>query len=70
MLVGAKVCDLTDDLLWFVCGNFDVFPYTRVFVLAMDPSSGYDSLLVRKTLGVCPSRALMTPLERISSEVS
>ena len=26
MLVGAKVCDLTEDLLWFVCGNFDVFP--------------------------------------------
>ena len=20
MLVGAKVCDLTEDLLWFVCG--------------------------------------------------
>ena len=27
MLVGAKVCDLTEDHLWFVCGNFDVFPY-------------------------------------------
>ena len=26
MLVGAKVCDLTEDLLWFVCGNFDAFP--------------------------------------------
>ena len=26
MLVGAKVCDLTEDLLWFLCGNFDVFP--------------------------------------------
>ena len=30
MLVGAKVCDLTEDLLWFVCGllcgNFDVSP--------------------------------------------
>ena len=25
MVVGAKVCDLTEDLLWFVCG-FDVFP--------------------------------------------
>ena len=22
MLVGAKVCDLTDDLLWFVCGLY------------------------------------------------
>ena len=30
MLVGAKVCDLTEDLflvcMWFVCGNFDVLP--------------------------------------------
>ena len=26
MLVGDKVCDLTEDLLWFVCGKFDVFP--------------------------------------------
>ena len=24
MVVGAKVCDLTEYLLWFVCGNFDV----------------------------------------------
>ena len=22
MLVGAKVCDLTEDLLWFVCGFY------------------------------------------------
>ena len=41
MVVGAKVCDLTEDLLWFVCGlyvgiltssrkrltKFCVFPY-------------------------------------------
>ena len=26
MVVGAKVCELTDGFLWFVCGNFDVFP--------------------------------------------
>ena len=33
MVVGAKVCgDLTEDLLWFVCGNFDAFPcQTRVY---------------------------------------
>ena len=24
---GAKVCELTEVLLWFVCGNFEVFPY-------------------------------------------
>ena len=24
MLVGAKVCDLTEDLLWFVCGLYVV----------------------------------------------
>ena len=22
MMVGAKVCDLTEDLLWFVCGLY------------------------------------------------
>ena len=27
MMVGAKVCGLTDGFLWFVCGNFDVSPY-------------------------------------------
>ena len=27
MVVGAKVCELTDAFLWFVCGNFDVYPY-------------------------------------------
>ena len=26
MLVGAKVCELTADFLWFVCGNVDVSP--------------------------------------------
>ena len=32
MLVGAKVCELTEDLLWFVRGNFDVFPYVQPYV--------------------------------------
>ena len=26
MVVRAKVCELTDGFLWFVCGNFDVSP--------------------------------------------
>ena len=26
MVVGAKVCELTDGFLWFVCGNFDFSP--------------------------------------------
>ena len=26
MVVGAKVCELTNGFLWFVCGNFDVSP--------------------------------------------
>ena len=29
MVVGAKVCELTDGFLWLVCGNFDVSPETR-----------------------------------------
>ena len=28
MVVGAKVCELTDGFLCFVCGNFDVSPYS------------------------------------------
>ena len=32
MVVGAKVCDLTEDLLWFVCGNFDVSPKAALMV--------------------------------------
>ena len=35
MVVGAKVCDLTEDLLWFVCGNFDVFPYLGSPIMLM-----------------------------------
>ena len=27
MVVGDKVCELTDGFLWFVCGNFDVSSY-------------------------------------------
>ena len=26
MVVGVKVCVLTDGFLWFGCGNFDVSP--------------------------------------------
>ena len=26
MVVGAKVCELTDGFLWFACGNFDISP--------------------------------------------
>ena len=33
MVVWAKVCELTEDLLWFVCGNFDVFPSFFFFFL-------------------------------------
>ena len=33
MVVGAKVCELTDGFLWFVCGNFDVSPYSILDVI-------------------------------------
>ena len=36
MVVGAKVCDLTEDLLWFVCGLY-------VGILTSSPS-GYWAL--------------------------
>ena len=31
MVVVAKVCELTDGFLWFVCGNFDVSPKISQF---------------------------------------
>ena len=34
MLVGAKVCELTDDFLWFVCG-FDVL-YMIIVIWSID----------------------------------
>ena len=33
MVVGAKVCEPTDGLLWFVCGNFDVSPENKAIVI-------------------------------------
>ena len=39
MVVGAKVCELTDGFLWFVCGNFDVSPNQRQSHLLGDPVS-------------------------------
>ena len=41
MVVEAKVCDLTEDLFWFVCGLY-------VGIL----TSPLNSCLVIKTLGV------------------
>ena len=35
MVVGAKVCDLTEDLLWFVCGL-----YVGILMSPLTPSSG------------------------------
>ena len=35
MVVGAKVCELTDGFLWFVCGNFDVSPYHSLIYCPM-----------------------------------
>ena len=35
MLVGAKVCDLTEDLLWFVCGvcaGILTSPLTKIYL--------------------------------------
>ena len=33
MVVGAKVCELTDCFLWFVCGNIDVIPLIQADIL-------------------------------------
>ena len=42
MVVRAKVCELTDGFLWFVCGNFDVSPkhmYMYLTFICMRPDS-------------------------------
>ena len=36
MVVGAKVCDLTEHLLWFVCGNFDVSPKCDLYICIIE----------------------------------
>ena len=47
MVAGAKVCELTEDLLWFVCGNFDVFPKAheaqneKLYILKERPNGCY-----------------------------
>ena len=38
MLVGAKVCDLTEDLLWFVCGLY-VSIMTSSLIVIFDKSA-------------------------------
>ena len=35
MVVGAKVCELIDDFLWFVCGNFDVSPLQQKVIISV-----------------------------------
>ena len=30
MVVGVKVCEPTNRFLWFVCGNFDVSPSSKM----------------------------------------
>ena len=36
MLVGAKVCDLTEDLLWFVCGL-----YVGILMSSLNSAAGW-----------------------------
>ena len=45
MVVGAKVCDLTEDLLWFVCENFD-----------FSPTCGPHKHVVHTSLSMCSDR--------------
>ena len=47
MVVGAKVCELTDGFLWFLCGNFDVSPkafLTLIHWLVTAPVETFHSL--------------------------
>ena len=42
MLVGAKVCDLTEDLLWFVCGL-----YVGILTSSLAHTASFFSFLYR-----------------------
>ena len=38
MVVGAKVCDLTEDLLWFVCGLYVGILMSPLILMPLDSS--------------------------------
>ena len=43
MVVGAKVCDLTEDLLWFVCGLYAgilTSPLNTTIITSYSPCGG------------------------------
>ena len=56
MVVGAKVCDLTEDLLWFVCGLY-------VGILT-------SSLIVRGDTFVPPTTNLSQKFTELSKGIS
>ena len=45
MLVGAKVCDLTEDLLWFVRGL-----YVRIFMSSLNPLEYFKASCIENSL--------------------
>ena len=47
MVVGAKVCDLTEDLLWFVCGL-----YVGILTSSLSRDRGVGTAPWRPTIGL------------------
>ena len=47
MVVGAKVCDLTEDLLWFVCGL-----YVGILTSSLSTDRGVGTAPWRPTIGL------------------
>ena len=47
MVVGAKVCELTDDLLWFVCGL-----YVGILTSPLSEAAGGEAVKVAGRAGL------------------
>ena len=69
MVVGAKVCELTDGFLWFVCGNFDVSPYPRQVSSLVNLHIGIKWSFVFSCMYVCFSRSMIPILLRDKNHV-
>ena len=48
MLVGAKVCDLTEDLLWFVCGLYVEILTSSLTIAFIKGEASSISILIRE----------------------
>ena len=68
MVVGAKVCELTDGFLWFVCGNFYVYPKVYRLPSPAEFPSSYSPLYEQVHYIYSPSGGLLTPMDLLGGQ--